>query len=72
MKAPLDPRIGLCSRCAHAHVVTTPRSRFWLCGLSRTDARFARYPRLPIASCEGFEALADYASPAEGPPPRES
>jgi len=68
MTTPLDPRIGLCSRCVHAHRVTTPRSHFWLCGLSRTDARFTRYPRLPVASCGGFVPLPDDASPAQGPP----
>jgi hypothetical protein len=38
--------------------VTSARgSQFILCELSRSDARFARYPRLPVLSCEGFEAL---------------
>lgn len=48
---------GLCARCRHARLVTSGRgSQFVLCELSRTDERFARYPRLPVLSCAGFEA----------------
>jgi hypothetical protein len=25
-----------------------------MCGLSRTDERFAKYPRLPVLVCSGF------------------
>jgi hypothetical protein len=25
-----------------------------MCGLSRTDERFAKYPRLPMLDCRGF------------------
>lgn len=49
-------RIGLCWTCAHARRVTTPRSTFWLCGLSATDPRFVRYPRLPVLRCAGWKA----------------
>jgi hypothetical protein len=46
---------GLCSRCVHARLVVSGRgSRFVLCGLSRTDPRFPRYPRLPVVACAGF------------------
>ena len=48
--------VGLCARCLHARIVETPRSRFWLCERSRHDTTYARYPRLPIMSCRGFEA----------------
>lgn len=68
MKTPLDPRVGLCSRCVHAHQVATPRSNFWLCGLSQTDPGYARYPRLPVSACAGFVPLADGESPKQGPP----
>ena len=48
---------GLCAGCAHARVVTSARgASFVLCGLSRTDGRFAKYPRLPVLACFGFEA----------------
>ncbi|MBW3661160.1 MAG: hypothetical protein KY397_05950 [Gemmatimonadetes bacterium] len=47
---------GLCGRCAHARLVETPKgSRFLLCGRSRTDPTFPRYPRLPVETCRGFE-----------------
>src|SRR5438132_12238324 len=46
---------GLCAECRHARVVSGANSRFWLCERSRTDARFPRYPRLPVRRCPGFE-----------------
>ena len=55
MPDPEDPAVGLCARCRHARRVTTPRSVFWLCERSRTDASYARYPRLPMLRCPGFE-----------------
>jgi hypothetical protein len=46
---------GLCAACAHSRVVASARgSGFVLCGLSRTDERFAKYPRLPVLVCRGF------------------
>lgn len=49
---------GLCAVCAHARVVTSAKGiSFVMCGLSRTDARFAKYPRLPMLACVGFERL---------------
>lgn len=47
---------GLCADCAFARVVETRRgSAFYLCLLSETDPAFARYPRLPVMQCEGYE-----------------
>ena len=47
--------IGLCAQCQHARRLTSGRgSTFWLCGLSQRDPRFAKYPRLPVRTCEGF------------------
>ena len=55
-----DPSVGLCSVCAHSRVTGNRRgSIFWLCRLSADDARFRRYPRLPVARCAGFEHAAD-------------
>lgn len=65
-----EDRVGLCARCRHARVVTTPRSRFWLCLLASTDDRFERYPRLPVRSCEGHEPLPAGEHPPERPPGR--
>jgi hypothetical protein len=31
-------------------------SIFYRCGLSDTDARFPKYPALPVLSCPGYEA----------------
>lgn len=51
-----DPSVGLCSVCAHSRVTGNRRgSIFWLCRLSADDARFRRYPRLPVTRCRGFE-----------------
>lgn len=45
---------GLCDSCVHRRVITSDRgSVFYLCELSRTDARFAKYPRLPVLKCSG-------------------
>jgi hypothetical protein len=62
-----EDTVGLCARCRHARIITTPRSRFWLCALAATDDRFVRYPRLPVVSCEGHEPLPPGESPPEGP-----
>jgi hypothetical protein len=47
---------GLCSECVHAHVVRSGKgSTFLMCGLSKTDARFRKYPPLPVLRCDGFQ-----------------
>ncbi|HYH46655.1 MAG TPA: hypothetical protein VEG34_13300 [Thermoanaerobaculia bacterium] len=49
------PPAGLCDACRHQQLVPNTRgSVFSLCRLSRTDERFPRYPRLPVAACPGF------------------
>jgi pimeloyl-ACP methyl ester carboxylesterase len=46
---------GLCASCKHLRSVASARgSTFVLCELSRTDPRFAKYPRLPIDQCAGY------------------
>lgn len=62
----LTEEAGLCATCRHSELVPGARSRFWLCGLSRTDDRFPRYPRLPILQCSGYEAVSE--SGLEVPP----
>jgi hypothetical protein len=48
--------VGLCARCLHAQSVTSSRgSVFYLCRLSEVDARFPKYPRLPVLQCPGFD-----------------
>jgi hypothetical protein len=58
-------RVGLCERCVHARIVRTPRSTFWRCALAETDARFERYPRLPVLHCDGFTPGPGPADPAK-------
>ncbi len=51
-----DPNTGLCSVCRHSRKVRSARnSVFYLCELSEVDKRYAKYPRLPVAVCEGFQ-----------------
>jgi hypothetical protein len=40
----------------HQQLVPNTRgSVFSLCRRSRTDPRFPRYPRVPVAACPGYE-----------------
>jgi hypothetical protein len=61
------PPAGLCDSCRHQQLVRNTRgSVFSLCRRSRTEPeRFARYPRIPVTSCGGYEPGG--ASTAEGP-----
>jgi hypothetical protein len=46
---------GLCASCKNSRRIESQRgSEFWLCQLSATDPRFAKYPRLPVLSCPGY------------------
>jgi len=68
----VEGAVGLCTACAHARVVVSGRgSTFWLCGLSATDARFPKYPQLPVTRCSGFRPCdeGDARSSAAGTPP---
>lgn len=50
------PPNGLCDSCAHQQLVPNTRgSVFSLCLRSRTDSRYPRYPRVPVARCPGHE-----------------
>jgi hypothetical protein len=51
---------GLCADCQHSCKMTSDRgSVFWFCELSKVDARFVKYPRLPVRGCAGYEAKED-------------
>jgi len=51
-----DPPAGLCSECRHARRIESERgSAFILCQRSFSDASFAKYPRLPVLRCPGYE-----------------
>lgn len=69
MTTPLDDTVGLCRRCVHVRIVRTPRSIFWRCALAEVDARFERYPRLPVLSCDGFTPAAGPIDPDGDPAP---
>lgn len=50
---------GLCGRCEHAIVRPTRRGTVYLrCGRAATDPQFAKYPRLPVVSCPGYQPAA--------------
>ena len=56
-RADADAAVGLCASCRWARVQETARgSRFWRCTRADDDPRFARYPRLPVLRCAGYEA----------------
>jgi hypothetical protein len=43
---------GLCGACVNARILETRRgSTFYRCAVSDVDARFPRYPRLPVLRC---------------------
>jgi hypothetical protein len=55
MAEPTRPR-GLCDSCEHQRLIHNTRgSVFSLCGRSRSDPAYPRYPRLPVTACAGYE-----------------
>jgi hypothetical protein len=47
---------GLCASCANVKRVESARgSVFYRCMLADRDARFAKYPNLPVLNCAGYE-----------------
>jgi len=57
------PNAGLCASCRHARTVRSAKgSVFVLCGLSRVDLRYPRYPALPVTRCAGYVLRAPKAS----------
>jgi hypothetical protein len=49
---------GLCASCMNALLVRSSKgSTFVMCELSKTDARFRKYPPLPVLRCDGYEPL---------------
>ena len=50
------PDPGLCRDCQHSRRIESDRgSVFFRCELSLVDPRFAKYPRLPVLSCSGYQ-----------------
>jgi len=60
---------GLCATCVHCRVIRARRSDFYMCQRSFTDARFPKYPRLPVVRCVGHEPRTSSGSegPVQGP-----
>jgi hypothetical protein len=57
---------GLCDSCRHQRVVRNTRgSVFSMCERSKADERFAKYPRLPVLECVGYERRERGATEAE-------
>jgi hypothetical protein len=52
-------KFGLCADCVHARTITSEKGSIFLqCRLSFSDSRFAKYPRLPVLRCSGYEKSA--------------
>ena len=63
----LERPAGLCASCVLARRVPTARgSVFVLCGLSATDARYPKYPALPVVRCAGYERRDAPPAPESG------
>ena len=61
MKAKSPVEIGLCQTCEHAKVIQNAnQSRFYLCLLSTSNPNFAKYPRLPVLGCCGYQPQAQW------------
>ncbi|MEI6447629.1 MAG: hypothetical protein WCO96_07085 [Actinomycetes bacterium] len=59
-----DRKFGLCGRCAHQRLINSGRgSTFSMCGLSRNDPDWPRYPRMPVVACPRFESRGDSPAP---------
>jgi hypothetical protein len=53
---PISAKPGLCQNCHHARRIESDRgSIFFRCELSFEDSRFAKYPRLPVLVCSGYQ-----------------
>lgn len=50
---------GLCESCTWKRDVAAARSTFVLCARGLTDPAYARYPRLPVLACPGYEPIPD-------------
>ncbi len=55
LKAMQSVVVGLCKTCRHCKPIKNAReSVFYRCRLSETDAAYAKYPRLPVLKCSGY------------------
>lgn len=55
-----EASVGLCAHCAHHRLVTSDRGgTYWYCRRAETDARFPKYPILPVFECHGYDRVSD-------------
>ncbi len=55
---------GQCALCVHAQrLVSKGGSPIYLCGLAKSDERFAKFPRLPMKACPGYKPASTAARP---------
>jgi len=61
---------GLCASCRFVrHVRSAKGSDFWLCRRAELEPeRFAKYPRLPVLRCVGWEPTQSAAPPSDETP----
>jgi hypothetical protein len=58
---------GLCTDCRFTRVIRTGRGTvYYQCGKALVDARFSKYPRLPVRECPGYDRSAAGFQPAAG------
>ncbi len=51
---------GLCAMCIRSRRIASDQgSEFWLCRRGLTEPEFAKYPRLPVMRCGGYEPAAE-------------
>src|SRR5262249_14138390 len=51
-------RVGLCINCKHMRRLLSERgSTFYMCERGLREPSFAKYPRLPVEECRGYEEL---------------
>jgi hypothetical protein len=50
-------KAGLCADCTYSRLIRSDRpSEFYLCAMHAANPYFAKYPRLPVTRCTGYEA----------------
>ena len=56
-----SPEAGLCRSCVYARRIAPPgrTNAYWRCGMSDKDAGYAKYPRLPVSKCGGFDCVTE-------------
>jgi len=53
---PIHSSVDLCQTCQYARQIESDRGSVFLrCELSFQDQRFAKYPRLPVLECVGYQ-----------------